>query len=460
MANQPDGAAAAAAYPPWVLLERFCTPVVRGSSIVDTKTLAAGYTTTNHPIAVALCVAPPPEVSRVSQLPDGVQQSASAVLAAHGDSVLIKVPWLQGRGTDHFIYNAGDTAAATPRPPSLLLLFPIPPGCYQLDPDRTGLLRRGEDEFVVAELRMPFEMGTMWKEAELHLFRSGEWCVKRPLIHRYDDGSEDRELASSWWNDIVVPVGDEMLCWVDLSRGLIFSKVFEESLRLRTGNVCVTASGVAVKFVNIFPRCCCGDAAHSFCRRSCHAYTVQTWTLTMDDMTWVMDGLLDATQLWTLNGYKGLPRVELDYPVENHENDYDKTMRVIMVDMKSKTLRSVFRYPEVRARGGSSSQYLRPSRVSSYFNCKASSSKPDSAQAQTVPSLASKTHVETELQYASKAASPEATILAVLEEIPGLDSWIIPYGTPMNLRKDCVLLDIKASEACLICSACSADLQL
>ncbi|KAK8447379.1 hypothetical protein SEVIR_8G060901v4 [Setaria viridis] len=51
MANQPDGAAAAAAYPPWVLLERFCTPVVRGSSIVDTKTLAAGYTTTNHPIA-------------------------------------------------------------------------------------------------------------------------------------------------------------------------------------------------------------------------------------------------------------------------------------------------------------------------------------------------------------------------------------------------------------------------
>lgn len=38
-------------------------------------------------------------------------------------------------------------------------------------------------------------------------------------------------------------------------------------------------------------------------------YTVRTWTLRMDedDMVWEMDGVLDAAELWALDGYKGLP---------------------------------------------------------------------------------------------------------------------------------------------------------
>ncbi|CAN6374480.1 unnamed protein product [Urochloa humidicola] len=78
----------------------------------------------------------------------------------------------------------------------------------------------------------------------------------------------------------------------------------------------------------------------------------------------------------------------------------------------------------------------------------------------------------------STAASPEAMILAALEEIPGLnrDDLLKAYrilshdgsgrrfrslmGLPTHLRKDCVLLEIRASEACFICSSCSADLQL
>jgi hypothetical protein len=31
--------------------------------------------------------------------------------------------------------------------------------------------------------------------------------------------------------------------------------------------------------------------------------------------TWVMDGVLDTTQLWALDGYRGFPRLELDDPV-------------------------------------------------------------------------------------------------------------------------------------------------
>ncbi|CAO2152877.1 unnamed protein product [Urochloa humidicola] len=74
-----------------------------------------------------------------------------------------------------------------------------------------------------------------------------------------------------------------------------------------------------------------------------------------------MDGFLDATQLWALDAYKGLPRVELDYPIVSmedphaicftvceamHEKSGDGTMWRITVDMRSKTLQFVLRYPE------------------------------------------------------------------------------------------------------------------
>ncbi|OEL36456.1 hypothetical protein BAE44_0002525 [Dichanthelium oligosanthes] len=146
-----------------------------------------------------------------------------------------------------------------------------------LERDGTGLLRRGEDEFVVAGLKIEYVRGTgttpTRKVAELRLFRSGEWCTKRSLICHYD-GGQVGELVSSWQNSIVVPVGDQLLSWVDQRRGLLLSKVFDESpglryvplpvdsrmLRPSFRNVCATAGGGTVKFVNIFPRCCCGSA--------------------------------------------------------------------------------------------------------------------------------------------------------------------------------------------------------
>ncbi|CAN6374478.1 unnamed protein product [Urochloa humidicola] len=222
-----------------------------------------------------------------------------------------------------------------------------------------------------------------------------------------------------------------------------------------------------------------------------------------------MDGVLDASQLWNLDAYKGLPRVELDYPVvsldephaicfvvcrANHENDDDKRMRVVMIDMRSKTLRSIFCYPKVWF--SDSRQHLLPSRVSDYFNSEPSNSKLDHLQEELVPNLVRKIPTEMEPQnikdignslqshgessdaalQPSNTASPKAMILATLEEIPGLDrnDMLKAYrilshddsdrrfrslmGLPMNLRKNCVLLEIKASEACFICSSCSVDL--
>lgn len=101
----------------------------------------------------------------------------------------------------------------------------------------------------------------------------------------------------------MVPVGDELLCWFDRCQGLIFSNVSIQSPNLRYGpppapvmelheaNMSVTAGGSTVKFINIFPRCCCGAKGATKYHNSLHAYTVRTWTLRMDDYC-------DGTAVW------------------------------------------------------------------------------------------------------------------------------------------------------------------
>ncbi|CAN6374488.1 unnamed protein product [Urochloa humidicola] len=187
---------AASSFPPWVMLEPRCTrEVVLGcsSSIADdTTTLAGGHTTFGLPITVSLHLAAPPEGSHIRiHLPTGVvvMDSITTVLAAHGDSVLIQVSGnmpMDDRAvwTDNFIYNAGDAATVTPRPPSLLLL----PDCNITG--STGLLRRGEDDFIVAALNVARVVGTtgMYLEAELCLFRSCKWSVTQHPISHYDSG--------------------------------------------------------------------------------------------------------------------------------------------------------------------------------------------------------------------------------------------------------------------------------
>nr|CAB3491121.1 unnamed protein product [Digitaria exilis] len=423
--NRPESVAVAA-FPPWVLFEHPCTVEALGcsSSIADTKTMAASRSTTGLPVTVSLRLrlAAPPELSRVCvqvELParchvSTVNHIYSIVVAAHGDSMLVQIKGVDNFTTDHFVYNAGNAAADPPRPPSLRLLPRYGlredgrAGCRSyLNREATGLLRSGEDELVVAELNTLDVHGLMtpgMTTTELRLLRypgSCRWSVKRTQISHHHAGAG--ELPSSWRNDTVVPLGDDRLCWVDFQHGLLFCDVFEESPELRFvplpedpffdgvgyRNVSVTAGG-AMKLVNIFPRCCCGGAGRSYCRRSHHAYTIHTWTLTTHSMTWVKDGTIDATQIWDMDGYKGfsLPRVELELPVVSLDEphvicfvvcedrhvvgDGDKTIWMIMVDMRSGTLRSAFRYPEEWGYVGR--HLLLPSRVSECFNSEPSSS--------------------------------------------------------------------------------------
>ncbi|CAM0146228.1 unnamed protein product [Urochloa decumbens] len=529
-------AGSSSSYPRWLVLKKRCSDEPESSYPTgDPNTITACLTTAGCPIRVSVRVAPPPAESCVCiQVAD---RAYASVVMAHGASVLIEVGFdTYPESYDHFVYNAGTAVGNSPRPPMLSLL----PRCYRddgerflygeerrgpvqryLDSDATGLLQRGgeDDNIVVAVLNMRTVSGDDKAALELVLFRSGEWSVKRPTII-----TNDEPVPSSWKSNTVIPVGDRMLCWVDLLHGLVICfDVFDEEPILRfvslpvevseltpgprpsSQNACATSDGSNVKFVAVVPRCCCGGVGATFCRSSHDAYTIRTWTLSLnnddntDDMAWVMDGMMDATELWGLDAYHGLPRVQLAYPIVSMEEPHviffmvcesfyvkkrgDETKWLLLVDMKSKTVRSVYRYD--KGMGFFHGRIFIPSSLSGYFSsspscgdCASSVSKSNMSSDESPPLVIVNEHQLIEDATKLKAASPEETILATLQEIPGLarEDMLKAYsilnhdsngrrfksllGLPMNLRKEWLLIEIKTSESCSVCSACTANSQL
>ncbi|CAL4994954.1 unnamed protein product [Urochloa decumbens] len=515
-------------YPRWVILEQYVKASNPMSCVTaDAKTLAAATTSTGHRIHVSLGLANPPATSAVRvEIPDNGadhMRPRPMIIAAHKDSLLIQVnihhvASYVATAVDHFVYNAGAAAADPPRPPSLTLLPPYNRGPLRdryLDTDATGILRRGDNDMVtVAELHMVLVRNDKKvpekKAAELFMFRSGEWSVRRPRIRPSGngDGNGDDEIEElpQWWStDVVIPAGDTTLCWVDLSRGILFCDVSEESPWLQyrplpetpcfggvsNRNLSITAGG-EVRFVNVFPRCCCGGAGASECEQSHNAYTIHTWSLRMDDMAmeWVMDGMVDSTELWSLEAHKGLPCVPLDYPIvsmdeprvicfmlcEDHHVKHggDETLWLLIVDMRRKTIQSVSRYAGEDWLPG---RALIPSGVSYYLNSHPTCSSNhgtsmgrghtcqmdiEELRDDNSRNLMLQSSREPSLEPSVQA--PE--ILAVLQEIPsyGLcrDDMLKAYsilshgnggrfrsllGLPLNLRKDWLLVEIKGSDA-------------
>jgi hypothetical protein len=462
--------------------------------------------------------------------------SSASVTAAHRDCVLFVVSFHEyDRPPESFVYRARAAGGATmpPRPPSLFL---VPP-CYHgvkkgserhlylrlqrdpwprcLDKSATGLTRRGEDDLVVAFLGEVAVSDDDDKSAELLLLRHGEWTVKRPAII-VGEGKHGKKLRrlSSWESHKVVSVGDDgLMCWVNFRRGLMFSNVFDDTPTLRyvplpraeevdrrkcwrrrfSQDLCVTSDGM-VKLVRVSPRCCCGGAGATHCWHSKNAYTIKTWTLDMDDMDWVMDGMVDATELWALDAYKFLPRIQLACPTvsldEPHviffrisESFYvwknaDKTEWVIEVDMRSKVIRSVCRYEEGRGRF----RETIPTRVSDYFNSSTRCSDSTSSSArrgtmdvysETSPLVIATEQLKENGSDDYTAGSAEEMILDTLHQIPGLarEHILKSYslltcdsngsrrlksllGLPTNMRKDWLLMEIKSNEACSRISSC------
>uniref|UniRef100_A0A0E0MD13 DUF1618 domain-containing protein n=1 Tax=Oryza punctata TaxID=4537 RepID=A0A0E0MD13_ORYPU len=119
-------------------------------------------------------------------------------------------------------------------------------------------------------------------------------------------------------------------------------------------NVRVTSGGDTLKFIDISPRCCCGIPGITLCHNSCGAFVINTWTLRM---TWVMDAMVDVTELWTLDTYSGLPHVRPEHPVVSMDNphqyrrkklyDGDGSIWKIAFEKKSRTLLSKRRCPYI-----------------------------------------------------------------------------------------------------------------
>ncbi|CAL4994944.1 unnamed protein product [Urochloa decumbens] len=465
-------------------------------STADVNTVATARTTSGHPIQASLRLAEPPASSRVCldlQLPEGFEGKYPTVIAAHGDSVLIQVIVIQDSReyedatTDYFVYNAGDAAAKPPLPPSLSLLPPYyatdnysdRPYNRKLCISATDLIRRGEDEIVVAELTMTAasEGTSQMRAAELFLFRSGEWSVVK--LPRIRNGDPEFGVIHPWlFNDSVVPVGDRLLCWVKLSKGLLLCDVFEESPTLEyvklpvdpcygqpltCRNVCVTAGGSVLKFVNIFPRCCCGGVGTTNCQNSHGACIINTWTLRMSDMEWVKDGMVDATELWALDAYGGLPRLPLGHPIVSMDEPRiicfvmvgNKTLWKLMVDMKRKTIRLASCYPE---ECWDTTSNLIPSNVSYYLN-NTSYSKGES---KISDDDTSNVMLQSSCKLSEEPVEQESEILAALQEILDRDDMlkaiyrILCHGNDRrlgtllslqkNMRKDWLLMEMKASE--------------
>uniref|UniRef100_A0A0E0F326 DUF1618 domain-containing protein n=1 Tax=Oryza meridionalis TaxID=40149 RepID=A0A0E0F326_9ORYZ len=427
-------------YPRWVMLEHKGHDVrsLRKHSAAgytgDPKTAASACTSFGGPcVRVSFCLEAPPAASRMFfDLEQKDLDASMFVAAAHGDSMLIKMEYYDEHNADdaldYFVYNAGDAA----RPPSLTLL----PHNYvdateqdepnpDMDVRATGILRRGDDELVVAELITKGSDDDMPpNEAKLLLLRSGEWSLKRaPIIHDDGGGGKGAEL-SAWETDMVVPVGDRRLCWVDLHRGVMLCDPFDESPRLQyvslpveppksfddgrrdsratKRSVCAAAAttggGHALKFVDVTPRCCCGSRGTTTCDHSLNAFIITTWALMIDgdgDMSsWTMDAMIDATELWSLDAYAKarLPRVLPEFPVagmdddsphhvtfvvrhpRRHEDDSDITS-LIELDTRRKTLLSLCRYYEKQpGRPSCSKTYYRPSSISDHLKLLPSSS--------------------------------------------------------------------------------------
>ncbi|EEE51740.1 hypothetical protein OsJ_33155 [Oryza sativa Japonica Group] len=340
----PAAAAAARGYPGWVMLMPYATAEreVDDSEYSTSNsggakiTGAASRSSSGHLVRVSLRLESPPAASGLSFhcSPCGGSgygahhyRPSMYVVAAHGDSVLLEMHYqkegYQQYGIDYFFYNAGDGDEDPPRrPPSLslsrLIRVPIPsrPGCVEVAPASSRDTLEG---------------------AELVVLRSGEWSATpiAPIVH--DDGKG--EELSYWETDMAVPVGDRLLCYVDLYRGVIlcgddlFDEIpprlqyvslpveapagaFDEEhfdrqgdnyrrclLNTRTVVCAIDGGGAALKFVDISSRCCCGSLGkHTTCDRSSRAFVIRTWTLRIDgdgddDMAWTMDAMIDAAEL-------------------------------------------------------------------------------------------------------------------------------------------------------------------
>ncbi|KAF0895784.1 hypothetical protein E2562_016517 [Oryza meyeriana var. granulata] len=117
-----------------------------------------------------------------------------------------------------------------------------------------------------------------------------------------------------------------------------------------------------------------------------------------------MDAMVDATELWSLDAYAGLPRVNPQHPIisiddpnlvfflvpEAHKRGkhyFNQTIWKIIMDTRSKTLVSVCRYDDKSQRQPFYEHTYLPSKITDYFATHGSCSNVTTKAAATVNKL-------------------------------------------------------------------------
>ena len=94
----------------------------------------------------------------------------------------------------------------------------------------TGLLRRGENDLLVVQVDLWYDLDGRQKMVEFCVLRTGtgtdmrQWELMEPVPILQDD---DNEVAPVEGN-AVIPVSDRYLCWVDCKNGFFLCDMVDE----------------------------------------------------------------------------------------------------------------------------------------------------------------------------------------------------------------------------------------
>ncbi|KQK21482.1 uncharacterized protein LOC112269917 [Brachypodium distachyon] len=361
------------AIPSWVLMDQIFLYDDPGSFRIDDEASAVAEDTNGEPVRVSFNLHSPPGSSNLCIYGPAERKPSfwDTVVAAHDNTVLFRIevhfdglPFTHLYAMDYFIYRAFSSSA-----PKLSLL----PRCYStydeimegggvdaswrgkwrmVDSNSIGLLLAGEEDIVVAELKIDCWTAAYNQaaplEAELFRIRSssnggGQWELT-PTASR--DGKVRFQDILGWETHKVVPF-TTYLCWADYNRGVLFCNVCNKVPDLQylqfPGNVpsigspklfrtvCVTDSGKTMKFVNVVRSRRDGILSCPNCKRpcdncrQCSGFTISFWTLKVknNDMDWVDEVVIRADDLWAMEGYDDeLPDFVPQFPLVSMEDPH------------------------------------------------------------------------------------------------------------------------------------------
>ncbi|KAK3154936.1 hypothetical protein QOZ80_2BG0196830 [Eleusine coracana subsp. coracana] len=246
-----------------------------------------------------------------------------------------------------------------------------------------GILCRGEQEFAVAELIL-FKPSRTQIFADICMLRSGtssgcncnpggEWNSMRVPIHLNGDNPahDDMWLLCCWQTDTVVPF-NRYLCWIDYYRGILFCDVFAEPSptvyfhrfplkefpstpnRSKTSSWLYRGATAINDTMLMFVDVERNDGIGYGELKPSAGFTITCYTFSLNRKDWTEEYKVTSEQLWLTN--TKLPREILMFPQVNIDRPHVvnflisefkyvmKKMWVVAIDMKTKTVESFYQY--------------------------------------------------------------------------------------------------------------------